>query len=59
MYGIWFSSHSTGMWVMTSIGDMSPARMQILRQHWLVSVLWMHSGYNLWHLHVYICAACK
>ena len=37
MYGIWFSSQSTGMWVITSIGEMSPARMQILQESPLVS----------------------
>lgn len=31
MYGMSLSSHSTGMWVMTSMGEMSPAIRQILR----------------------------
>ena len=32
------------MWVMTSIGEMSPARMQILQQTWLVSFLYADYG---------------
>ena len=42
MYGMAFSSHSTGMCVMTSIGEMSPAMMQILRTHCFLSCKGWH-----------------
>lgn len=37
MYGMSWSSHSTGRWVTTSMGEISPAIIQILQEHEIVS----------------------